>query len=159
MRSGITAVLASVFLILGACAYSMRIPHGYLTKIAIKRMDCGDGPRTIMVHVGKSGQTSLNSEAVKAGQLESRLHEIFALRSERVLFLSADSDAVFADVASALDLAQRQVDYVALLTPKVQQAPGSCSTIAMPPFLDFHVPPKPLADLKEVPFWQIWRRK
>jgi|ERR1035438_472025 biopolymer transport protein ExbD len=157
-HSGVTAALGSVFLILIVCVFPIQRPQGLMTKIGIKRSDCGDMSRTIVVHVGKSGQASLNGEAIKAGQLESRLHAIFSLRAERLLFLSADPDVAFADVAPVVDLAQGQVDYVALLTPKVQKAPGSCLTIGMPPTLDYSVPPRPAPHIKEIPIWQIWRR-
>jgi hypothetical protein len=42
MRSGVTAALGSVFLILIICAFSIQTPQGLMTKIAIKRSDCGD---------------------------------------------------------------------------------------------------------------------
>ena len=158
MRSGVMAGIGSVFMILIVCASPARIPHGFVTKIAIKRADCGDGPRTIVVHVGKSGRTLLNGEAVKPGQLESRLHEIFSVRAERLVFLSADPEVTFAKIVPVLDLAQGQVDYVALLTPKVQNSPGTCLTIGMPPALDYYAPPRP-AHMKEIPIWQIWRRQ
>jgi biopolymer transport protein ExbD len=152
------AAFAALFLLLALLVFPTQTSHGYFAKIAVKRTNCGgDGPRTIVVHVAAANQVSINGEVLPHRGLEQRLREVFSTRAERLLFLTADPDVPFAQVVAAMDLAARHVDHVALLTPSVQQDPGTCLGITMPPFLDINVPPAPAAHVKKVPLWHFWR--
>ena len=66
-----------------------------------------DPPETIIVvQIVSDGSVRINQSAVQLDQLEVRLHEIFALRSDRVAFLQADRSLEFQAVAHVLDLMQ-----------------------------------------------------
>ena len=61
----------------------------------------------------------LNSENQKREELEYRLEEIFRTRAYRYVFVMVDPNVSFGDVAEVIEMASKQVDYVALLTPSV----------------------------------------
>ena len=65
-----------------------------------------DRPETITVQIASDGSVRINQSAVQLDQLEVRLHQIFALRSDRVAFLQADRSLEFQAVAHVLDLMQ-----------------------------------------------------
>jgi biopolymer transport protein ExbD len=158
MRPVFMAACAGLFLILSVCVFYIRTPRGYMTKVAVKRADCGEGDRSIVVHVGRTGRASLNGEVLQPEELEHRLRDIFSRRAEKLVFVSADPEVPFALVARVIDLANGHVDHVALLTPTVQTAPGACLAIAMPPALDYFVPRRTTpVDVQEVPLWPFWR--
>ena len=87
----------------------------------------------MVANVLHNGSVRLNREDdIQVNALANRLHEIFADTAERVLFLKADPKVPFQSVAEVIDIAQRQVDYVAILTPAVENEPGFCLAIGLP---------------------------
>jgi biopolymer transport protein ExbD len=59
----------------------------------------------------------INQENVKWEDLQTRLHDIFKLRAERVAFVRGDDDIDFQYVADVIDLAHGAgVERVGLLT-------------------------------------------
>ncbi len=83
------------------------------------------GDRTIVVQVLRSGgdkpSLKINQEDVTWENLEGRLTDIFKERAERVMFVKADEDLPFADVAQVIDMAHAaNVDKVGLITAKVE---------------------------------------
>ncbi|HLW87132.1 MAG TPA: biopolymer transporter ExbD [Terriglobales bacterium] len=59
----------------------------------------------------------INQEAVKWEELQTRLHDIFKLRAERVAFVRGDDDIDFQYVADVIDLAHAAgVERVGLIT-------------------------------------------
>ncbi|MGZ4811797.1 MAG: ExbD/TolR family protein [Terriglobales bacterium] len=80
--------------------------------------------RTVVVQVLKaSGQPALkiNQEDVTWDKLQSRLEEIYKTRAEKVMFVKADTDLPFADVAQVIDIAHSAgVDKVGLITAKIE---------------------------------------
>jgi len=77
---------------------------------------------TIVIQVvwNKQGQApdlKINQETVKWEDLQSRLHDIFKIRAERVAFVRGDDDVDFEYVANIIDIARGAgVDRVGLLT-------------------------------------------
>ena len=65
--------------------------------------------RTIVVQVIKGGGDrpvlKINQDDVSWENLKSRLGEIFKTRAEKVMFMKADTDLPFQDVAQAIDIA------------------------------------------------------
>jgi biopolymer transport protein TolR len=62
----------------------------------------------------------INQENVKWENLQSRLHDIFKIRAERIAIVRGDDDVDFESVANVIDIAREAgVDRVGLLT-KVQ---------------------------------------
>ena len=81
--------------------------------------------RTIVVQVIKGGgdrpNLKINQDDVSWDNLESRLSEIFKTRAEKVMFVKADTDLPFQDVAQVIDLAHGAgVDKVGLITAKIE---------------------------------------
>lgn len=81
--------------------------------------------RTIVVQVLKSGgdkpALKINQDDTTWENLGGRLTDIFKERAERVMFVKADEDLPFADVAQVIDIAHSaNVDKVGLITAKVE---------------------------------------
>lgn len=157
IRSGFMAGFAGLLMLLSLCAFRGGTPYGHPIKIAVRRnwADCGDGPRSTLIHVAHDGQVSVNGEVLHREQLKPHLHEIFGKRAERLAFLTGDGEAKFGHIVEVIDLARDQVDELALLTPAVQKATG-CLTIDILPPIGYSRPSPP-SIVKEVPVWRIWR--
>jgi biopolymer transport protein TolR len=81
--------------------------------------------RTIVVQVlrGSGGQPVLkiNQDDVSWQNLQGRLEEIYKTRAEKVMFVKADNDLEFAEVAQVIDIAHAAgVDKVGLITAKIE---------------------------------------
>jgi biopolymer transport protein TolR len=81
--------------------------------------------RTIVVQVLKGGgdkpALKINQDDVTWESLQGRLTDIFKERAERVMFVKADDNLPFADVAEVIDIAHSaNVDKVGLITAKVE---------------------------------------
>ena len=81
--------------------------------------------RTIVVQVlrGPGGEPAfkINQDSVTFDQIESRLRDIFASRSEKVMFVKGDTELPFADIAQVIDRAHAAgVDKVGLITAKIE---------------------------------------
>ncbi|HYG98295.1 MAG TPA: biopolymer transporter ExbD [Terriglobales bacterium] len=81
--------------------------------------------RTIVVQVLKSGgdrpALKINQDDTTWENLQGRLTDIFKERAERVMFVKADEELPFMDVASVIDIAHSaNVDKVGLITAKVE---------------------------------------
>jgi biopolymer transport protein ExbD len=77
---------------------------------------------TIVIQVAWSAQgpapaLKINQEEVKWVDLQTRLHDIFKIRAERIAFVRGDDDVDFEYVADVIDTAREAgVDRVGLLT-------------------------------------------
>jgi len=80
--------------------------------------------RTVVVQVIKTGgqpALKINQEDVTWDKLQGRLEEIYKTRAEKVVFVKADTDLPFADVAQVIDIAHSAgVDKVGLITAKIE---------------------------------------
>jgi biopolymer transport protein ExbD len=83
--------------------------------------------RTVVVQVLQNpGQNKpklkINQEDVNWDNLGSRLTDIFKTRAERVMFVKADDDIEFQNVANVIDTAKgtQVVDKVGLITAKIE---------------------------------------
>jgi len=81
--------------------------------------------RTIVVQVmkGHGAEPSLriNQDPVTWEKLQGSLSDIFKQRAEKVMFVKADDDLPFADVAQVIDIAHAAgVDKVGLITAKIE---------------------------------------
>jgi biopolymer transport protein ExbD len=83
--------------------------------------------RTVVVQLlqgGGGGQPALkiNQEDVTWDKLQGRLEEIYKTRAEKVMFVKADPELFFADVAQVIDIAHSAgVEKVGLITAKIEQ--------------------------------------
>ena len=81
--------------------------------------------RTIVVQVlkGSGGRPALkiNQDDVTWQNLQGRLEEIFKTRAEKVMFIKADNDLEFSDVAQVIDVAHAAgVEKVGLITARIE---------------------------------------
>ncbi len=81
--------------------------------------------RTIVVQVlkgpGDRPALKINQDDVTWENLEARLNDIFKTRAEKVMFVKADTDLPFNDVAQVIDIAHSAgVDKVGLITAKIE---------------------------------------
>jgi biopolymer transport protein TolR len=81
--------------------------------------------RTIVVQVlkgnGDKASLKINQDDVTWENLEGRLNDIFKTRAEKVMFVKADPDLTFNDVAQVIDIAHAAgVDKVGLITAKIE---------------------------------------
>ena len=84
-----------------------------------------DNQRTIVVQVlkgpGDRPVLKINQDDVTWENLEGRLNDIFKTRAEKVMFVKADTDLPFNDVAQVIDIAHSAgVDKVGLITAKIE---------------------------------------
>jgi biopolymer transport protein ExbD len=82
--------------------------------------------RTVVVQVLKPGPggrpaLKINQDEVTWETLQPRLEEIYKTRAEKVMFVKADTDLEFADVAQVIDIAHAAgVDKVGLITARIE---------------------------------------
>jgi biopolymer transport protein TolR len=81
--------------------------------------------RTIVVQLlkGAGGQPALkiNQDDVTWQNLQGRLEEIYKTRAEKVMFVKADNDLEFSEVAQVIDIAHAAgVEKVGLITAKIE---------------------------------------
>ena len=102
-------------------------PHGLNTLIPQPPKDkTQDQPndRTIVVQVLSNGKGEpsykINEDSFAKSALEPKLAEIFAMRTEKVMFVKGDGDLDFSKVAEVIDMGhEADVDNIGLLTPRV----------------------------------------
>jgi biopolymer transport protein TolR len=88
-----------------------------------KQQDTND--RTIVVQLlkgaGDKPALKINQDDVTWENLEGRLNDIFKTRAEKVMFVKADPDLPFNDVAQVIDMGHAAgVDKVGLITAKIE---------------------------------------
>jgi biopolymer transport protein TolR len=85
-----------------------------------------DPTRTIVVQVldkgpGQTPGLKINQDDTSWDGLQGRLTDIFKTRAEKVMFVKADDNIPFADVANVIDIAHSSgVDKVGLITAKIE---------------------------------------
>lgn len=83
--------------------------------------------RTVVLQVlanpsGPKPNLKLNGDPIAWGELRARLRAIYEFRKERVIFVRAEQNIDWQDVADAISEAHiAGVDSVALVTPKLEQ--------------------------------------
>ena len=81
--------------------------------------------RTVVVQLIKSGSSDpivkINQDEVKMNDLQGRLTAIYKERAEKIMFVKADDDLLFYQIAQVIDMAHAAgVDKVGLITAKVE---------------------------------------
>lgn len=75
--------------------------------------------RDIVLEVLPGGGLKLNGENQRREDLGPRLEDIFRSRYYRYVFVRGGPNVSFGEVAEVIEIAARQVDYVAIVTPSV----------------------------------------
>jgi biopolymer transport protein ExbD len=57
----------------------------------------------VVVSVSREGKIAINHEAIDLSQLATRIHDLMAGRSEKLVFFDVDDDAVYEDVVHCMD--------------------------------------------------------
>ena len=88
-----------------------------------KQVDTSD--RTIVVQLlkgsGDQAALKINQDDVTWENLEGRLNDIFKTRAEKVMFVKADLELTFNEVAQVIDISHSAgVDKVGLITAKIE---------------------------------------
>ena len=81
--------------------------------------------RTVVVQLlkgsGDKANLKINQDDVTWENLEGHLNDIFKTRAEKVMFVKADPDLTFNEVAQVIDIAHSAgVDKVGLITAKIE---------------------------------------
>ena len=77
--------------------------------------------RTVVIIINKDRSMMINTEPTDERRLGDRLMEIFKTRAEKVVFVKADPDLEFRDVAKAIDIAKGAgIDKIGLMTAKIE---------------------------------------
>jgi biopolymer transport protein TolR len=80
-----------------------------------------DNQRTVVIIINKDRSMMINTEPTDERRLGDRLMEIFKTRAEKVVFVKADSDLEFREVAKAIDIAKGAgIDKIGLMTAKIE---------------------------------------
>lgn len=80
-----------------------------------------DTSRTIVVQLLKNGALKINQDDVTWQSLQPKLMEIYKSRAEKVMFVKADDDLFFTEVAQVIDIAHAAgVEKVGLITAKIE---------------------------------------
>lgn len=111
--------------ILGLTTFALGCSHtstGLVVRIAGTGR-CNSDFRDVILEVLPGGNLRLNSENQKRDELAHRLEDIFRTRYYRYLFVEGDPNVPFGEVAEVIDIASKQVDFVAILTPPVIKKP------------------------------------
>jgi biopolymer transport protein TolR len=102
-------------------------PHGLDAMVPQppKTKNLQDNDKAIVVQVMGAGNGlptyKINEESVTIQDLQNRLNQIYAIRSNKVMFVKGDADLNFQSVAQVVDIAKAVgVDHVGLITPKIE---------------------------------------
>ena len=118
-------VLIIVFMIIHAASKSTG-EEALVPQSPAQHEEVPPPTRTIVVQVVKSGDkaaVTINQEPVAWESLRERLFAIYKTRAERIMFVKADKELPFEDVAAVIDIAH--LDFsdmkVGLLTTVVEE--------------------------------------
>ena len=78
--------------------------------------------KVVVISMAANGVTRVNQEEVERSRLIERLRDIFRERSDRTVFVQADTELLFNDVAQLIDSARAAgVVRVGLMTEQIRQ--------------------------------------
>jgi hypothetical protein len=97
------------------------VSRGFYLRVA-RLAPCGaDDRRIVVLQALHGGKFRINVDDVGIAELAGRLESIFMTRAERFVYITAEADIPFGNVAELIDVAATQVDDVALF-PKTLDA-------------------------------------
>jgi len=77
--------------------------------------------KTVVVQISKDGKVKINQEDSNWDQLGPRIEQIFKERAEKIAFVKGDNEAMFMDVARAIDIMRGAgIDKIGLITAKLE---------------------------------------
>jgi biopolymer transport protein ExbD len=79
-----------------------------------------DSEKVIVLSMDRNGVIKINQDEVEPAHLTERLQDIFKTRNDRTMFVQADDDLLFNDVAQLIDAAKGAgVKHLGLLTEQL----------------------------------------
>ena len=94
--------------------FETHVPQPSTSKVESKR------PETLILSLDRLGTIRLNQETLEPDVIFSRLREVFSTRADRTLFLQADQEVLFNEVAQLIDTALGAgADRVGLMTTRI----------------------------------------
>jgi len=76
--------------------------------------------KVIVLSMDRNGVIKINQDEVERSRLMERLQDIFKTRNDRTMFLQADNELLFNDVAQLIDAAKGAgVDRIGLMTEQI----------------------------------------
>jgi hypothetical protein len=119
--------IGALLLGFGLVGYSVacrekRLPAvGFLVDVASAPTSCGDGSHIVAIAMG-NGRARLNAEpVVSLDQLDLRLREVLSYRAEKLVYVTAEPQASWADFLVMVSRVWPEADVVSLLTPEVDR--------------------------------------
>jgi biopolymer transport protein TolR len=77
---------------------------------------------TLVLSLDRNGDIRLNREMLDFTTLLPRLRDVFSTRADRTLFVQADDDVLFNEVAGIIDIARGAgADHVGLMTTRIDR--------------------------------------
>src|SRR3989442_15644815 len=77
--------------------------------------------KTVVVQISKDGKVKINQDDSNWEQLGPRIEQIFKERAEKIAFVKGDNEAMFQDVAKAIDIMRGAgIDKIGLITAKLE---------------------------------------
>jgi len=81
-----------------------------------------ESQKVIVLSMDRNGVIKINQNEIEPSQLIARLQDIFKARNDRTMFVQADDELLFNDVARLIDVAKGAgVDRVGLMTDQVSR--------------------------------------
>jgi hypothetical protein len=78
-------------------------PTGYAARLAPDTCSCGWGERVLHLHLSDDGRLTIDGEPVPRDRLSRLLSEIYGVRGDKTLYVSADRDVSYQDVIGLID--------------------------------------------------------
>jgi biopolymer transport protein TolR len=110
-------VLIVIFMVI-----SPLTPHGLETNVPQTSPQGSPKPlnETLVLSLSQSGGIRLNQEEIESAALGSRLQDVLRTRSDRTLFVQADDDVFYNDVAHLIDTARGAgADRIGLMSRRI----------------------------------------
>jgi biopolymer transport protein ExbD len=147
----------SLFMILAAVTVAtFRQPVG-VDAVIPTRVACKEGmerERLLIAHVRSDGEVLIDGQPCPRDALSRRLKAVYFTRNQHMLWVDADPDTPYGQVAELLTAARTLSDRVALITPSQRGGPTDCYIMAgiSGPITDYSST-RPIVDIKPVPWW------
>jgi biopolymer transport protein ExbD len=114
-------VLLIIFMVIVPMA-----PRGETASVPQPPRGDATGESTVVLEVlmggGDAARFRINQQDVSLQDLRARLADIYANRAQRVLFIKADDQLSFRQIAEAVDISHAAgIDRVGFLTPRLAQ--------------------------------------
>jgi biopolymer transport protein TolR len=109
-----------VLLIMFLC--SVRLSQEGIDVFLPSERHHGDGDNQVVLEYSADRRITVNSQAVAASELGTRLHEIYRARRNKTMWLSAAGSLRYGDVMEVIDAAKGAgVGQVGVITPAMRQ--------------------------------------